>query len=531
MNVFNVFFGQLVVLATIVFGQRVLVPDEERHAAHWEKEGQKNLHASLRMRNINTVAKNVIFFLGDGMGITTVTAMRILKGQKNKKGGEDELLVFDQFPFVSLSKTYGIDRQTSDSANTATAYLCGVKANYGTLGLDGRAMFENCSSATDLSRHVTSILKWAQDEGKWTGFVTTTRVTHATPAGLFAHSASRNWESETPDDDCKDIAQQLVQDIPGKDIRVIMGGGTKHFVPETETDRHGNLGARKDSKNLLKEWLDDKDSRKAKARVIHDAEELRRLNPDNVDYLMGLFNSDHLPYVADRVDLDKEYPSLTEMTDVAIKILSRNPKGYFLLVEGGSIDIAHHQNWAQKALIEGVEFDKAIGSAVELTSEEDTLIVVTADHSHTFTFGGDYPLRGTNILGLGGVSDMDNRTFTTLGYHNGPGYREDARKHNLTQEAVLEKDFRQESSLPLLYETHGGEDVAVYAKGPMAHLFHGVHDQSYIPYVMGYASCVGPNQAHCNAAWSLLTPSHWTALLRFVTIGVATYAYSIRSLV
>ncbi|GFS55412.1 alkaline phosphatase, tissue-nonspecific isozyme [Nephila pilipes] len=130
----------------------------------WEKSGQKNLYASLRLQKNEKIAKNLILFLGDGMGMTTVTSTRIYKGQKKSRNGEDELLTFDEFPYVSLSKTYGIDRQTSDSANTATAYLCGVKANYGTIGVDGRVQFENCESSIDPSTHVNSILQWAQDK-------------------------------------------------------------------------------------------------------------------------------------------------------------------------------------------------------------------------------------------------------------------------------------------------------------------------------------------------------------------------------
>lgn len=531
MDVIGIISGLLLVLASEAWGERLYVQEQERWAAHWEREGQNYLHASLRLRKLNTVAKNVIFFLGDGMGISTVTATRIFKGQLENKGGEDELLYFDEFPYVSLSKTYGIDRQTSDSANTATAFLCGVKANYGTLGLDGRAKFENCTSAVDPSKHVQSILKWAQDKGKWTGFVTTTRVTHATPAGLYAHSASRNWEAETPDPACKDIAAQLIEDIPGKDIRVIMGGGSGMFVPETEQDIHRKRGYRKDGKNLIQDWRNDKEARGFNARFISKLDELKSLNPDKVDYLMGLFDSDHLPYSLDRMEEELPYPNIEEMTEMAIKILSKNPEGFFLLVEGGNIDRAHHQNWGHKALVEGVDFDRAVGHAVRVTNEEDTLIVVTADHSHTFTVGGDYPIRGSNILGIGGVSDVDNRTYTTLGYYNGPGYKEDARKTNLTQGKVLESGYQQATALPLTSENHGAEDVAVFAKGPMAHLFHGVHDQSYIPYVMGYAACIGPNQQHCNGAWSLLASGQYLAVLKFLALVLLSQLFSSKCLI
>ncbi|XP_055934117.1 alkaline phosphatase-like [Argiope bruennichi] len=499
--------------------------DDEKTAKYWEQDGQKNLYASLRLLKNEKVAKNVILFLGDGMGMTTVTATRIYKGQKKRERGEEELLTFDQFPYVSLSKTYGIDRQTSDSANTATAYLCGVKANYGTIGVDGRVEYENCESSVDPSTHVPSILEWAQDKGKWTGFVTTTRVTHATPAGTYAHIASRNWESSTPSPKCQDIAYQLIHNKPGKDMHVIMGGGRRHFIPKTDKDVEGDSGSRPDSRNLLSEWRLMKSNDKKKAEMVFSASELKALNPNKVDYLVGLFHSDHLPYVAERPNLTKEYPTLPEMVEAAIKVLRKEEKGFVLLVEGGKIDIAHHLNWAKKALEEGVEFDKAIETAQQLTDPEETLIVVTADHSHTFTVGGNYQMRGTNILGIGGVSDVDNKTFTTLGYHNGPGYKKNSRDRNLTEEEAVETEFRQDSLFPMLYETHGAEDVPVYAKGPYAHLFHGVHEQSYIPYVMGYASCVGPNQDVCNAAMSVvLTRS--SALLS-VAIALFTYKWNV----
>ncbi|XP_054721005.1 alkaline phosphatase-like [Uloborus diversus] len=513
-----------VFLSACVASQRL----EETLGSHWRRTGYKNIQSSLFLRSIEGRAKNVIFFLGDGMGISTVTATRIYKGQKKGGKGEDEQLAFDKFPYVSLSKTYGLDRQTSDSANTATAYLCGVKANYGTLGVDGRVKYQDCSSSLDNSTHVDSVLSWAQEAGKWTGLITTTRVTHATPAGLYSHSASREWEGACPDSRCPDIAKQLIRHSPGKDIRVIMGGGLCNFLP-SGSEYRGAEGKRNDSLNLLNEWLDDKSAKRGKA--VFTAKELLSLDTTNVDYLLGLFHADHLPYVLDRPSLPDptQYPSLAEMTAAGIEVLRKNDEGYFLLVEGGSIDLAHHMNWAMKSLEEGYQFDKAIQTALNMTDSKDTLIIVTADHSHTFTIGGDYPIRGSNILGLGGVSDVDNRTYTTLGYHNGPGYKMDSRERNLTQEEALNKDFKMDTALPLSYETHGAEDVGVYALGPWAHLFHGVHDQSYIPYVMGHAACMGPHVdlAQCSSALSNLMAGGWFTVGKMLFMSISSYVFSV----
>lgn len=125
------------------------------------------------------------------------------------------------------------------------------------------------------------------------------------------------------------------------------------------------------------------------------------------------------------VDRDPEMdPTLEEMTEAAIKILSKGPKGYFLFVEGGMIDQAHHFNMAGKALDETAEFSKAIKKASELTNEKDTLIVVTADHAHTMNIGG-YPKRGANILELANFTDVFpmGGPVPILSYANGPAFK------------------------------------------------------------------------------------------------------------
>lgn len=127
------------------------------------------------------------------MGLSTVTAARIFKGQsKYNHSGEESCLSWETFPHVSLSKTYGLDTQTSDSANTATAYLCGVKANAGTIGVDSRVKGKQCHN--DTSAYVSSIMEWAQEAGMWTGIVTTTEITDASPAASYAHSGYRKWK-------------------------------------------------------------------------------------------------------------------------------------------------------------------------------------------------------------------------------------------------------------------------------------------------------------------------------------------------
>lgn len=115
-------------------------------------------------------------------------------------------------------------------------------------------------------------------------------------------------------------------------------------------------------------------------------------------------------------------PTLAELTEIAIRALSRNEKGFFLFVEGGRIDHAHHDNYARLALDETIELSNAVARAAELLSDEDSLIVVTSDHAHVMSFNG-YTRRGSDILGPSDQMGDDELPYMTLTYANGPGYR------------------------------------------------------------------------------------------------------------
>ncbi|KAM3923097.1 alkaline phosphatase, tissue-nonspecific isozyme-like [Leptodactylus fuscus] len=478
-------------------------PDVEKDPRYWRDNGRQTLEEALRLQKLNTnVAKKLILFLGDGMGISSITATRILKGQLKKELGENSCLEMDKFPFVALSKTYNTDSQVPDSAGTATAFLCGVKTNRGILGLSAAAELGNCN--TSKGNEVDSILKWAKAAGMSVGVVTTTRINHATPAAAYAHSADRNWYSDAdmpPDairQGCKDITWQMINNI--EDIEVIMGGGRKYMYPEGTPDVEypedpNANGTRLDGQDLVKLWKKKKPSSKV-STYVWNRSQLMAIDPSKVDYLMGLFEPADLQYELYRNSSTD--PSLSEMVNVAVRVLQKNPKGFFLLVEGGRIDHGHHAGQAKLALHEAVEMDKAVGQAGKLTSVKDTLTLVTADHSHVFTIGG-YPPRGNPILGLAAEkSDMDGMPYTSILYGNGPGFKiNEGKRENITSVDTEDVNYHAQSAVPLKSETHGGEDVAILAKGPMAHLFHGVVEQSYIPYAMGYAGCIGTNQDHC----------------------------------
>lgn len=306
-----------------------------------------------------------------------------------------------------------MDAQVADSACSATAYLSGAKSNYFTLGVNGHVQKDDCKAANNKANHVTSLLRWAQLAGKSTGIVTNTRITNATPAGAYAHSANRLHESDAEAQylkqdpmECIDIAHQLVYSETGRELNVIFGGGTSKFLPNSTVDVFGKYGDRLDNRNLIDEWVDQKKNVSKTWSYINTRDELMKVDLKNTNFLMGLFASQHMTFHANANQSVE--PSLYEMTEAAIKVLSQNPNGYVLFVEGGNIDSAHTKNYAQHALIETAVFHKTVEMADKATNESDTLIVVTSDHAHTMMFTG-FSERGQNILGL--IKNLNEGVF------------------------------------------------------------------------------------------------------------------------
>lgn len=468
-------------------------------------------------------AKNIILFVGDGMGVSTVTAARILAGQLEGKMGEEHLLSFDTMPFSGFSKTYNVDAQTPDSAGTMTAMASGVKTDVGVIGVDEDIERGDCSTVA--GNELVTATELAEINGLATGIVSTARITHATPAATYAKSADRNWEdvSDMPEDavtgGCEDIASQLVNfeanlearfagvDVDG--LEVVMGGGRRHFLPKDAAFNSSDAmsaveGDRTDERDLTAEWQ----AKYPEGQYVMDQAGFNNLDTESVSQVFGLFNESHMQYEADRANDIAGEPSLSEMTSKAIDVLDNNDKGFFLTVESGRIDHAHHAGNAYNALNDTIELSKAVQVAMDKTSIEDTLIIVTADHSHVFTIAG-YPKRGNPILGkvvaVGKTEPSmaaDGMPYTTVGYTNGLGYRDlgdetnaDASylegpavgRFDLTSVDTMSPGFHQEATVPLGSETHAGEDVGVYAIGPGAHLVTGTNEQSFLFHVMDYA--------------------------------------------
>ncbi|XP_046428321.1 membrane-bound alkaline phosphatase-like [Neodiprion virginianus] len=479
--------------------------EDETTSAYWNNLAQSMLKTKTKVRQNTNQAKNIIIFLGDGMSIPTLAAARMYLGQLKGETGEEDELHWESFPYSGLSKTYCVDSQVADSACSATAYLTGVKTNDGVIGLNAGVSYGDCEAMTNTSNHLSSIAQWALEGGKSAGIVTTTRVTHASPSGTYARTADRNWESDADVNDdgfnasvCLDIATQLITTYPGQDFQVILGGGRREFLPTTTVDDEGDYGYREDGVDLIETWKQDKTDRDSSYSYVWNRSGLRQIidNPDDVDYLLGLFESSHCQYQLEADPVTE--PTLTEMTEAAIKILQKNSNGYFLFVEGGRIDHAHHSTYTRLALAETVELASAVRIADEMTDESDTLILVTADHAHVMSLSG-YPVRGNDILGLSGINGADGLPYTTLSYANGPGYKtpSNSTRYDLSEDDFTYVRYEYPAMVPLNSETHGGDDVAIFTRGPWSHLFTGTLEQNTIPHFMAYAACIGSGLTAC----------------------------------
>jgi len=408
------------------------------------------------------------------MGVSTVTAARIFDGQSKGLKGEEHALAFEDFENLALIKTYNTNAQVPDSAGTATAILSGYKTNIGAINVRpndsaSKMVLNSCALKTE----PPTLTQRAKKAGMSVGVISTARITHATPAAMYGRAVDRGWETDKDVNPravkarCTGLSTQLLKNSPD----IVLGGGRSKF-----TDAQ------------LEDW-----QAKAGHIYVKDAADFRAATKDAT--LLGLFTESHMSYEADRDDAKE--PSLAEMTGATIDALAARGTGYVIMVEAGRVDHAHHGTNAFRALTDMQALNEAVQVAKD-KSGDDTLILVTADHSHVFTMAG-YPVRGNPILGLvrnpdpvnGGTVEgyakaEDGKPYTTLGYHNGPNVRE-ADSPALTDNMVQAKDFRQQTAVNMKSETHAGEDVPLYATGPGSHRVRGVMEQNEIYNVMASA--------------------------------------------
>jgi alkaline phosphatase len=284
-----------------------------------------------------TDVRNVIFMIGDGMGLSQVALARI------KAVGVPGKLNLERLPLCGLVRTHSADNLVTDSAAAGTALACGVKTRNKMLGM------------TRDGTHYETLLEAAKAKGMATGLVVTSTISHATPASFAAHVRSRTSEDL--------IAEQLI----AAKVNVLLGGGRKFFLPSSEPN-----SARKDSRNLIDE------ARQAGYAYVETADELQNAQ---ASYVLGLFEMSHMTTVSPE-------PPLAAMAKKAIGLLrdrhpdaSADPNGFFLMVEGSQIDFACHNNDAPACIRQTLLFDQAVEVVMDFAvTDKHTLVLVTADH-------------------------------------------------------------------------------------------------------------------------------------------------------
>lgn len=280
------------------------------------------------------VVKNVIFMIGDGMGLAQAYA-----GMTANKGP----LNLERIQTVGLAKTYSASDYITDSAASGTAIACGEKTTNGTIGLDAAGNM------------LKSMLTYAADNAKSTGIVVTSSVTHATPASFYAHQPSRNMEEE------------IAEDLLNANVDVFIGGGRKFF--ESRTDGQ-NFTEQLKSKGY---------------QIAYTIDEVKAAQPGKLGALLA---DNSMPTAKDRGDM------LSTSVETAIRLLEKNKKGFFLMVEGSQIDFGGHSNDADMVVKEVLDFDQAIKVALDYAeSNPETLVVITADHET-----GGLSLIGGNLV-------------------------------------------------------------------------------------------------------------------------------------
>ncbi|TDL87636.1 alkaline phosphatase [Vibrio vulnificus] len=400
--------------------------------------------------------KNVIFLIGDGMGVSYTSAYRYLKDNPGTKVAERT--EFDKY-LVGQQMTYPEDsaQNITDSASAATAMSAGVKTYNAAIAVDN-----------DKSE-VKTVLEAAKEKGKATGLVATSEITHATPASFGAHDENRKNMNSIADDYYNEL-------IKGKHkIDVLLGGGKSNFV--------------RSDVNLAKAFQKDGYS------YVTDKNQMLK---DKNEQVLGLFASEGLPKMIDR---PSETPSLADMTSSAIQRLNKDKDGFFLMVEGSQVDWAGHDNDIVGAMSEMGDFEKAYKAAMEFAKKDKhTLVVATADHStggfsigakgiynwygepikaakRTPDFMADAIVKGADVEKT--LKQYINQNVVKLTDGEIKTVTEAAKSKNVTNvDNAIEAIFDNRTNTAWTTGGHTGEDVPVYAYGPYKERFAGQVDNT-----------------------------------------------------
>jgi alkaline phosphatase len=366
-------------------------------------------------------AQNVILLIGDGMGTAHRTAARLYSV------GREGVLAMDTLPIAGMASTWSTDSVVPDSAAAGTGLATGVKT------------FIKAISVDPAGNPVQTILEKAQAAGKSVGLVTTVQLADATPAVFAAHNPDR------------DDHLGITLDMLDHDVDVLLGGGEDYFLPVGTPGCYPDDGDRTDNRNLIDEAVAN-----GYEYVCNEAD-FNAVDPEVTDKLLGTF--------ADYAMTRPYAPSLSEMAAKAIAILSKNPNGFFLMVEGGQIDLAAHANDALNTIGDTLGFDQAVETALDFQAENpDTLVIVTADHSTGGLTIEDTPQDEACPQPLAG----DPRECMTVLHEDGP----------------FEERGGVSFWLDWTSNYHTGEEVPVTAIGPHAIDLAGYYENTYIFQVM-----------------------------------------------
>ncbi|WLR95609.1 alkaline phosphatase [Shinella zoogloeoides] len=455
-------------------------------------------------------AKNIIFMIADGLSVAHRTGARIMsKGMT--EGKADGRLAMDDIPpvaFIGTSSTHSI---ATDSANTASAYMTGHKSRVNALGVYA----DRTPESLDDPKVETIAEALRRTTKKAVGIVTTAEVEDATPAALVAHTRKRADKAE--------IVGMMLDVKPD----VLLGGGSAYFLGK---DVPGSK--RKDDKDYIAEF------KNAGYALAIDKTELAAAAGSNQEKLLGLFHTGNMDVTLDReflkkgtVDKFPNQPGLVDMTKAALDKLSKNPEGFFLMVEAASVDkMSHPLDW-DRALIETIEFDKAVAVAREFADKNpDTLIVVTGDHTHGVGIIGtvDDEKPGTEMrekvgtydnAGFPNYEDKDGDGYPDrvdvsrrlfLAANNGPDHYETFRPkldgpfvpavQNEAKEYIANEAYKDvpgavfvTGNIPKDEDTgvHAVDDIVLQAAGPGAEGFRGYMEQSDVYRVLADTFALG----------------------------------------
>ncbi|MCA1061210.1 alkaline phosphatase [Rossellomorea aquimaris] len=429
----------LAVVSTLALGSVIGMNQDDTEASAKESKNGK--------------AKNVIFMIGDGMGVPYTTALRYMND--NPDTMEMEKTAFDPY-LVGLQTTYPEDEKenVTDSAAAATAMSAGVKT------------YNNAIAVDNDKSNVKTVLEQAKENGMSTGIVATSEITHATPASYGAHEESRKSEDAIANDYYDEM-------INGKHkIDVMLGGGTDFFE--------------RDDRNVAEQFKKDGYS------YVKSADELKK---DDNKQILGLFAESGMDKMIDR---DEKQPSLADMTTAALDRLKGNKDGFFLMVEGSQVDWAGHDNDVVGAMSEMRDFEQAFEKVRDFAKENgETLVIVTADHSTggiTIGSDGEYnwdpaPIQAAKhtpdymaeqiVNGASVEETLANNIDLELTKEEIASVKTAAEKGDQTEiDNAIEKIFDKRSGTGWTSDGHTGDDVPVYAFGPQKEKFAGLIDNT-----------------------------------------------------